>query len=59
MAEADSKPVWGSDKMPVYSMKMVKDNKGKIIAEKLENVTSAPDFKSAGGAIIKVDWSDF
>ncbi|MEK6729394.1 MAG: hypothetical protein AABY76_05155, partial [Planctomycetota bacterium] len=49
----------GTDKMPVYSMKMVKDNKGKIIAEDLVKVGSAPDFKSAGGAIIKVDWSDF
>ncbi|MFN3533146.1 MAG: SBBP repeat-containing protein [Candidatus Brocadia sp.] len=53
MAEAIANRFGGADKMPVYSMKMVEDNKGKIIAEDLVKVTSAPDFKSAGGAIFR------
>ncbi|MDG6006614.1 MAG: hypothetical protein E3K29_12385 [Candidatus Brocadia sp.] len=57
MAEAIANRFGGSNTMPIYTMKIIKDGSGQIIAED-PKVTSASDFKSAGGAIIKIDWTD-
>ncbi len=59
MAIAIANRFGGTNTIPIYTMKITKDDSGQIIAKDKDfvKVTSAPDFKSAGGAIIKVDWS--
>ena len=60
MAVAIANRFGGINTIPIYTMKIIKDDSGQIIAEDLVKGTgtSAPDFKLAGGAIIKIDWSD-
>ncbi len=56
MARAIASKFGGITKIPIYTMKIYEDFTASMTPD--EDVPPGLDFRTAGGAIIKVDWSD-